>query len=359
MQQHSLLQTKLYIPPIRRELVSRPRLIERLNDGLYRKLTLISAPAGYGKTTLLSEWVTDTSRREPKVRIAWLSLDEGDNDPSRFLAYLVAALQTVEGDLGEGVSAALQSPGGINVEAVLTTLINEIANLSDDLVLVLDDYHVIESQPIDRALAFLLDHQPPQMHLFIASRTEPTLPLSRLRARGQLIELRVADLRFTTDEAAAFLHGIVRLRLSSEDVHTLEKRTEGWITGLQLAAVAMQGLEQRDHIAQFIHRVEIDVGVSLVSLECERCREQFPVPAVNSIVGIVKSRPVGNPGFIYCKLCATAHINGGSHGLLLSCDKEVRGCNRRVVVQIKGHGIHGFNAEVIGEVPLDDMLRRA
>jgi LuxR family maltose regulon positive regulatory protein len=257
-----LLTTKLYIPPTRPELISRPRLIERLNAGLHRKLTLVSAPSGFGKTTLLSEWASQQVSESASGRpVAWLSLDEDDNDLACFLAYFVAALQTIEGNVGKGVLAALQSPGPVNVEPVLTTLLNEIADLPDNpstnsgrgLVLVLDDYHVIESQPVDNALTFLLDHLPPQMHLVIASRSDPTLPLSRLRARGQLTELRVGDLRFTTDEAAAFLQQVIRLPISPDDVRTLENRTEGWITGLQLAAVAMQGLEQRDQIAHFIH----------------------------------------------------------------------------------------------------------
>ena len=220
---------KLYIPPVRPELVARPRLIERLNAGLHRKLTLVSAPAGFGKTTLLSEWVAGRGRTEPEVRVAWLSLDDGDNDPARFLAYLVAALQTVDRSIGQGVLAAIQSPGAVNVEVVLATLINEITGLSDDpstgsergLILVLDDYHVIESQPIDKALTFLLDHLPPQMHLVIATRADPALAVSRLRGRGQLTELRAADLRFTTDEVAAFLQQVVGLPISPDDMRTL------------------------------------------------------------------------------------------------------------------------------------------
>jgi LuxR family maltose regulon positive regulatory protein len=243
-----LLKTKLYIPPVRPKLVPRPRLIERLNAGLHRKLTLVSAPAGFGKTTLLSEWAAGCERP-----VAWLSLDEGDNDPARFLAYLVAALQTIEGSVGQGLLAVLQSPGPVNVEPILTTLLNEIASLPHDFILVLDDYHVIESQPVDKALTFTLDHLPPRMHLVIATRTDPILALSRLRARGQLTELRTADLRFTTDEAAAFLKQVIRLPISPDDVRTLENRTEGWITGLQLAAVAMQGLEQREQITHLIH----------------------------------------------------------------------------------------------------------
>jgi LuxR family maltose regulon positive regulatory protein len=252
-------------------LVSRPRLVERLNAGLDRKLTLVSAPAGFGKTTLLSEWVAVC-----ELPVAWLSLDKGDNDLTRFLAYLVAALQTIEGNVGQGLLAALQSPGPVNVESVLTTLLNEIADFPDNVVLILDDYHVIESQPIDKALTFTLDHLPPQMHLVIATRTDPTLRLSRLRARGQLTELRAVDLRFTTDEAAVFLKQVVRLPISPDDVRTLEKRTEGWITGLQLAAVAMQALEGRDQIARFVH----SFGVHLPNMDetARRCAPGFASP---------------------------------------------------------------------------------
>ena len=190
MQQHSLLATKLYIPPIRPELVSRPRLIERLNAGLHRKLTLVSAPAGFGKTTLVSEWVTGCERLEPKVRAAWLSLDEGDNDPTRFLAYLVAALQTIAADIGEGVLGVLQSPQPPPTESILTALLNEITTIPDNFVLVLDDYHVIDAKPVDPstsvdgALTFLLEHLPPQMHLVITTREDPNIPLARLRARA-------------------------------------------------------------------------------------------------------------------------------------------------------------------------------
>jgi len=249
MQPYPILQTKLYIPPIRPELVSRPRLIERLNAGLHRKLTLVSAPAGFGKTTLVSEWVAGCERLEPKVRAAWLSLDKGDNDPTRFLAYLVAALQTIVASIGEGVLGVLQSPQPPPTESILTALLNEITAVPDNFVLVLDDYHVIDAKPVDvstsvdQALTFLLEHLPPQMHLVIATREDPNIPLARLRARGQLAELRVADLRFTPAEATDFLNQVVGLNLSAEDITALETRTEGWIAGLQLAAISMQGHE--------------------------------------------------------------------------------------------------------------------
>jgi LuxR family transcriptional regulator, maltose regulon positive regulatory protein len=231
-----ILATKLYVPPPRPRVVFRPRLIERLNEGLHRRLTLISAPAGFGKTTLLGEWLAACEREA-----AWLSLDEGDNDPTRFLAYLVAALRTIAADIGEGVLGALQSPQPPPTESILTALLNEITAIRDDFVLVLDDYHVIDARAVDDALAFLLEHLPPRMHLVIATREDPRLPLARLRARGQLSELRAADLRFAPSEAGEFLKGAMGLDLSAEDIAALETRTEGWIAGLQLAAISMRG----------------------------------------------------------------------------------------------------------------------
>jgi LuxR family maltose regulon positive regulatory protein len=265
-----LLQTKLYIPPLRPNLVPRPHLIERLNQGLQlgRKLTLVSAPAGFGKTTLVSEWIAGNERP-----VAWLSLEEGDNDPSRFLAYLVAALQTVVADIGKGMVADLQSPQPPPTESILTALLNEITAVPDNFILVLDDYHLIDAAPvnastsIDIALSFLLEHQPPQMHLVIATREDPQLPLARLRARGQLTELRAVDLRFTSSEAAEFLNRMMGLNLSAEDIAALENRTEGWIAGLQLAALALQGpisMQGRDDVASLIesfsgsHRFVLD-----------------------------------------------------------------------------------------------------
>jgi len=235
-----ILATKLYVPspPPQPKIVLRPRLIERLNEGLHHRLTLVSAPAGFGKTTLLSEWVAGCGRPA-----AWLSLDEGDNDPSRFLAYLVAALQPIAAGIGEGVFGALRSSQPPPTESVLTPLLNEITAVPDDFVLVLDDYHAIDAKPVDDALAFLLEHLPPRMHLVLATREDPQLPLARLRARGQLSELRAADLRFAPSEAAEFLREVMGLDLTAEDVAALETRTEGWIAGLQLAALSMRGRE--------------------------------------------------------------------------------------------------------------------
>ena len=239
-----ILTTKLYVPPPRPHAVLRPRLTGRLNEGLPRKLTLISAPAGFGKTTLLGEWVAGCERPA-----AWLSLDEADSDPTRFLAYLVAALQTIAPNIAEGVLGMLQSPQPPPTEAVLTTLLNETATVEDEIVLVLDDYHLIDATAVGDALTFLLEHLPPRMHLIIATREDPNLPLARLRARGQLGELRAADLRFTPSEAAEFLEGVMGLDLSAEDIAALEDRTEGWIAGLQLAALSMRG---REDVAGFI-----------------------------------------------------------------------------------------------------------
>jgi len=233
-----LLSTKLFIPSARPVLVSRPRLIEQLNEGLHRKLTLISAPAGFGKTTLVSEWVAGCGRP-----VTWLSLDEADKDPTRFLTYLVAALQAISPNIGEGLLTAIRSPQPPPTEPILTSLLNEMSAVTNKFILVLDDYHVIDSKPIDNALSFLLDHLPPQMHLVIATREDPPLPLARLRAGSQLTELRAADLRFTLSEAAEFLNQVMGLRLSPENIAALEARTEGWIAGLQLAALSMQGYQ--------------------------------------------------------------------------------------------------------------------
>ncbi len=240
-----ILATKLYVPPPLPKVVFRSRLIERLNEGLNRKMTLISAPAGFGKTTLVSEWVAGCGRLA-----TWLSLDEGDNDLIRFLTYFVAALQTIMPTVGAGMLAALQSPQPAPTDMILTTLLNDIASISDNFLLVLDDYHMISDKSVDKALNFLLEHMPPGMHLVITTREDPNLPLARLRARSQLTELRVADLRFTPPEAAEFLKQMMGLNVSAEDIAALEARTEGWIAGLQLAAISMQGQQDTTRFIQ-------------------------------------------------------------------------------------------------------------
>ena len=219
----------------------RARLIERLDQGTERKLTLVSAPAGFGKTTVLAEWLAATPASERAT--GWVSLDQSDNDPAFFWAYFITALQKVQSGVGESALSLLHSPQPPPIESVLTTLINEINAIEDDFALILDDYHVIDAQPVHDGTTFLLDHLPPQMNLVITSRVDPPLPLSRLRGRGELTELRSSDLRFTPDEAAAFLSDAMGLDLTADDVAALGTRTEGWIAGLQLAALSMQGSE--------------------------------------------------------------------------------------------------------------------
>jgi len=233
-----LLATKLYLPSPRPNSVPRPRLTKRLDQGLQRTLTLVSAPAGFGKTTLLSQWLAGGARP-----VAWLSLDDGESDPARFLAYLVAAIQTIAPTIGVGLETGLLSPQPPPTTAILTTLLNAIATLPEPCILVLDDYHRLDSRPVDQAIVFLVEHLPPQLHLVIATRENPQLPLARLRAQGQLTELRAVDLRFTPAEVAGFLNEVMGLNLTPEAIAALERRTEGWIAGLQLAALSMQGTQ--------------------------------------------------------------------------------------------------------------------
>lgn len=259
-----ILATKLYIPLPRPKAVLRPRLLERLEEGLYhnRKLTIIAAPAGFGKTTLLSTWVTGCGRK-----VAWVSLDQADSDPTRFLTYLVSALQKIAPNIGVGALDMLQAPQPPLTEMILTALLNEIATIPDKFLLLLDDYHQIEAKAVDEALSFLVEHLPPQMHLVIATREDPPLPLARLRVRDQLTELRATDLRFTPAETAEFLKEVMGLDLSAQDVTALEARTEGWIAGLQLAALSMQGQKDASAFIQAFagdHRYIVDYLVEEV-----------------------------------------------------------------------------------------------
>jgi LuxR family maltose regulon positive regulatory protein len=233
-----LLATKLYRPRPRLHLVVRPRLLARLEAGMRGPLTLIAAPAGFGKTTILADWIHQHGNRQ----VAWLALDAGDSDPMRFLRYLIAALQTLMPTLGASILPLLLLPQPPAIETLASLLLNELTQAPEESLLVLDDYHVIESAAIHQTLVFLLDHLPPHFHLVIAGRVDPPLPLARLRAHGQLVELRAADLRFTTEEAATFLHEVMGLQLSGTQIAAIEARTEGWIAGLQLAALSLQDL---------------------------------------------------------------------------------------------------------------------
>ena len=260
-----LLSTKLSIPSARRGLVPRPPLVDLLAKGLEGPLTLVCAPPGFGKTTLLAEW--RASERGRSLPLAWLSLEPGDNDPSRFWSYFIGALQTVQEGVGETSLQMLQSPQPPPTETFLTILMNEAADLPHPFAMVLDDYHVVESQPIHDALEIILDHLPPQMHLVIISRADPPLPLARLRANRQLTEIRSAHLRFTEKDADDFLNGVMALGLSTENTAALHRQTEGWAAGPQLAALSLEGRSDKDDfITAFSgsHRYIIDYLVEEV-----------------------------------------------------------------------------------------------
>jgi LuxR family maltose regulon positive regulatory protein len=241
-----LLETKFHVPRRRRAMVSRPRLNERLAGGAELALTLVSAPAGFGKTTVLTDWLA--AARVEGRSVGWVSLDERDNDPVLFWTYVLAALEAASPGVGAPALTLLQASQP-PMEAVLGTVLNNLAKVSNDVVLVLDDYHLIDARQVQEGMAYLLEHLPPQIQLVIAGRADPSLPLGRLRGRGELLEIRAADLRFTADEAAAYLNGAMGLALTAEDVAALEGRTEGWIAALQLAALSMQG---RDDVSAFI-----------------------------------------------------------------------------------------------------------
>jgi LuxR family transcriptional regulator, maltose regulon positive regulatory protein len=242
-----LLETKLYRPRSPRGLVPRPRLGSRLDLVTASKLTLISAPAGFGKTTLLADWLT--ARAFPETSLAWLSLDRDDNHPSTFWTYLIAALRTAAPEVGAGALALLHAAQPPPIHTTLTTLLNDVDALDREIVLVLDDYHVIDAAAVQEGMTFLLDHLPSRLHLVIVTRADPALPLARLRASGELVEARAAELRFTADEASAYLNGAMGLQLTASNVAALEARTEGWIAALQLAALSMRG---RDDVTGFI-----------------------------------------------------------------------------------------------------------
>ena len=240
-QSSGLLATKLYARPTRAKLVARPRLTGLLDGGLSASLILVSAPAGFGKTTLLAEWL----RVRPQSA-CWLSLDAADNDPPRFLSYVIAAVQRVVPGVAGDLAMLLRSSQRPSVEFVITALVNELASVPDDVTLVLDDYHVVTSTAVNGALIFLLENLPPNLHLIISTRSDPPIPIARLRSRGQVVEVRADDLRFTPDEAATFLGQTMGLALSPEQVAALDERTEGWIAGLQMAALSMRGREDVD-----------------------------------------------------------------------------------------------------------------
>jgi len=247
---YPILTTKLFIPFLQSNLVSRNRLIDRLSQGSKHKLTLISAPAGFGKTTLLSEWI-----HQSQAPSAWFSIDKGDNDPIHFLNYVIAALQTIDENIGSGIRSLLKSPRLPNMQSMLINLINDLAQFGDNFLLVFDDYHLIEDQKIHDLIGFMLEHLPPKMHLVMATRSDPPLPLARLRSQNQVLELRAADLCFTLDETAILFNERLCLGLSQDNLAMLESRTEGWIAGLQLAALSIQN---RNDVQSFIQHFSSD-----------------------------------------------------------------------------------------------------
>ena len=234
--EQALLATKLYIPPPRGELVQRDRLLKKLRHGLSCKLTLVSAPAGFGKSTLLSECAASCG-----FPVAWISLDRADNNPHRILAYMITAVKRISAGVGDDILASASDSEPPAIDGILTNFINEVAAANTDFVLVLDDYHEITADSVHKAVTFIIDNQPPTMHLVISGRADPPFPLARLRARGELFEIRVKDLRFTLAETAMFVNDLMGLDLTEEDIAALDARTEGWIAGLQMAALSMQG----------------------------------------------------------------------------------------------------------------------
>jgi len=271
---HPLLPTKLHVPRLRTSLVPRSHLTERIRQGAERALTLVSAPTGFGKTTLLAQWLAESS-----LPTAWLSLEPEDNDPTRFLSYLIAALQTLDAQVGISALEMLHTPQPAPPETVLAVLTNDLVKRGGgDVALVVDDYHVITSESIQRGMTFLLEHLPPRLHLLLGSRVDPPLPLARLRAQGQLTEVRAADLRFGAAEANMFLQTVMGLDLENEAVATLEQRTEGWIAGLQLAALSLQG---RTDVSAFLaafsgsHRYVLDYLSDEVLARQDAAVQQF------------------------------------------------------------------------------------
>jgi LuxR family maltose regulon positive regulatory protein len=244
-----LLKTKLYIPPRRPNLVLRPRLMERLDSALRvrHRLTLVSAKAGAGKTTLVSEWLHQQERSA-----TWLSLDANDNDPRRFFGYLVASLHQLDTTIGQTALSQLEMPRLPQAEALVVELVNDVAISSIPFLLVLDDYHLIQNEWIHQVVGRLAEHLPHEVHLVLITRVDPPLPLARLRGRGQLTEIRDHDLRFTAEEADQFLNEVMELDMSAKAVSTLEGRTEGWIVGLQMAAISLQGRKQDGDLAAFV-----------------------------------------------------------------------------------------------------------
>lgn len=257
----ALLATKLKVPLTTRELLARPRLLQRISAGLGRKLTLLAASAGFGKTTLLVQWV----RREHRRRVAWLSLDAEDNDPIRFWRHVLASLDAISPISGQSAEGVLESESGCDPTALAVALINDLARAESPLVLVLDDYHVITEPAVHRSLGLLLEHLPRNVHLMMGTRADPPFPLARYRVRGELNELRAEDLRFTDQETAEFLRNVRKLDVPSQAVIALQEQTQGWIAALELAALSLQ--DSPDKVNAVRHLTDHDHWVADYYLE--------------------------------------------------------------------------------------------
>src|SRR6266487_6133076 len=247
-----VLAPKLQLPRLPATLVTRERLLTRLDSGLEGKLTLLSAPAGFGKTTVVSQWVADHRKRQHHPPVAWISLDPGDNDPVRFWRYVITACQAFQPGIGQSALALLHTVARSSLELMLRTFLNELASLPHRGILVLEDYHVITSPQIHETLTFLLDHQPAVFHLIVITRVDPPLPLARLRARGDLCELHAEDLRFSQEETAIFLRQALPAALSPEEIRHLDTRLEGWVTGLRLVTLMLQRRLTQQEIEHFL-----------------------------------------------------------------------------------------------------------
>ena len=245
-----MLLTKLHIPLAGNNIVHRTELFEKLNSGLSRKLILVSAPAGYGKTTLLSDWIIQN-----KIPAAWLSLDNGDNDPAVFLSYVITGIQSIYKEFGQSALRLINSPNSPSVESIAGLLINEILDIDKNFLLVLDDFHLITSSGVSKLVTYLLDHIPGNIHIVILTRSDPTLSVSRLRSQHQLVELRSSDLSFSVNDISILFNKRLKLGLSVDDVYSLESKTEGWVAGLQLTALSMSG---REDISGYINDLKGD-----------------------------------------------------------------------------------------------------
>jgi LuxR family maltose regulon positive regulatory protein len=268
-----LLTTKLYIPTLRSDLVPRPHLYNRLNEGSNRKLILVSAPAGFGKSTLVSGWLAERG-----FQAAWLSLDQGDNDPVRFWTYLIAAIQTIHQEIGGDARQIVSAPQLRSIEPVAISLINDITQLDHDLIVVLDDYHIIEAEQVHAGLSYLLEHQPPNLHIVLSTRVDPSISLARLRAHSQLTEIRAEDLQFSIEEATTLLNEKMGLNLKPKHIEALNTHTESWVVGLQLAALSLKGQPSYDaFIEEFTggHKFILDYLIEEVLVTLPDTQREF------------------------------------------------------------------------------------